>query len=214
MVFVTVTLGVALAIAAAQGCRNRSGQGLRSPQDVRTGYHQSVDGAALVSPSPDASPSGSASGSAADTGLTASSEVLPEVDWANRTYSDPGEGPAIRLRNGSASPGGARITLTTVLSARYRGGPAAVVVLNRTEGAVPVDLVELYGFSGDTPVLLAARASAADPGAVGAWRIAGGSLIREERVPGEAATTATRYTVRNDGTIEESWPGAGATGGE
>lgn len=217
VVFVTVTAGVALAIAAAQGCRDRNGLGMPRPQDVRTGFHQSVDraggaagGAAAVAPAPAASRP--AAGAAADGALAASADAPPGVDWANRSYPDPGEGPAIRLRDGRAAPGGARVTLTTVLSARYRGAPAAVVVLNRTEGSVPVDLVELFGFSGGSPVLLAARSSAADPRAAAVWRITGGALIREERVPGAQGSTATRYTVRGDGTLEESWPGAGGVG--
>lgn len=43
------------------------------------------------------------------------------------------------------------MTLTSVLPARYHGAPATVVVLRRTEGSVPVDLIELFGFAADSP---------------------------------------------------------------
>ncbi len=112
-----------------------------------------------------------------------------------------------------APAGAAPVTLASVLPARYRGAPATMVVLRRTEGSVPVDLVELFGFSADTPVLLASRSSAADPQAAAAWRLEEGALVREERVAQTGAASTTRYAVRPDGGLDESWPGAGITGG-
>lgn len=100
-----------------------------------------------------------------------------------------------------------------MLPARYRDAPAALVVLRRAEGAVPVDLVELFGFSGDTPVLLASRASAADAAATASWRLEGGALIRDERAAQTGTGASTRYTVRGDGTLDESWPGAALPSG-
>ena len=78
---------------------------------------------------------------------------------------------------------------------------------------MPVDLVQVFGFAGDSPVALAARSSAANPQAVASWRIDNGSLVREERVAQTGAVSSTRYSVRADGTLEESWPGAGISGG-
>ncbi|MGW4892358.1 hypothetical protein ACWEQL_08835, partial [Kitasatospora sp. NPDC004240] len=98
--------------------------------------------------------------------------------------------------------------------ARYRGAPAALVVLRRAEGSVPVDLVQLFTFAGDQPVPVAARSSAADPQATAAWRVENGALVREERVAQTGAVTSTRYTVRADGSLDESWPGAGTSGGQ
>jgi serine/threonine protein kinase len=223
MVFVTVTLGVALAIAAAQGCRSRTDQGLGTPRGGASSLHHtagrmggsSADGVAPsastsgplpVAEVPGATPAGGGA-------LTASTPVLPAVDWRNRTYTDPDSGAVIRLRAGRARAGGVRVSLTAVLPARYRGAPAAVVVLQRTEGAVPVDLVELFGLAGRTPALLASRASTGDPRAVASWRIDRGALVRVERVSQTGAVTETRYTVRGDGTLEESWPGSATSGG-
>ncbi|MGK4579767.1 protein kinase domain-containing protein [Kitasatospora sp. HPMI-4] len=215
VVFVTVTVGVALAIAAAQGCENHSNQGQGRP-----------DGA-LVSPSAPGAGSGaglSADGAAqsptafaavahgtGDTTLGPATGAVPNVDWPNRSYSDPSGGPAIRLRDGH-STAGAQVALSTVLPARYREAPAALVVLRRAEGSVPADLVELFSFNGDTPVLLASRASVADPQAATAWRIESGALVREERAQTGGGST-TRYAVRGDGGLDESWPGAGVGGG-
>ncbi|WP_420706182.1 serine/threonine-protein kinase [Streptomyces sp. NRRL B-24484] len=212
VVFVTVTLGVALAIATAQGCENRSNQG-RGPADrtspTASAPALSLDGATpAASGAPAAAPAaGGASGFGPATG------PLPAVDWANRAYSDPAGGPEIRLRDGRAGGDGAQIALSTVLPARYREAPAALVVLRRTEGSVPVDLVELFSFNGGTPVLVASRASAADPQAAAAWRLENGSLLREEKVSLTGATSSTRYTARADGGLEEAWPGGGVSGG-
>jgi len=211
VVFVTVTVGVALAIAAAQGCENRSNQGLgaaSSPPPSASPGGVSADGA--QSP---AAPFAAVAHGTGDAGLGPAVGTVPSVDWPNRTYSDPAGGPAIRLQDGHSTAEGAQIALSTVLPARHRDAPAALVVLRRAEGAVPVDLVELFGFSGDTPVLLASRASVADPQAAAAWRIENGALIREERVSQTGAGSSTRYTVRGDGSMEESWPGAGISGG-
>lgn len=86
-------------------------------------------------------------------------------------------------------------------------------MLRRTEGSVPVDLVELFTFNGDTPTLATARTSTADPSSTATWRLEEGALVREERVPQTGATATTRYAVRGDGSLEESWPGAGISGG-
>ncbi|MFD0530969.1 hypothetical protein ACFQ1I_37040 [Kitasatospora arboriphila] len=143
-----MTLGVALAIATAQGCENRSNQG-RGPADrpspAASAPALSLDGAAPAgsSAAPATAPSvGGAAGFGPATGQ------LPAVDWANRAYSDPAGGPEIRLHDGKAGGDGAQIALSTVLPARYREAPAALVVLRRTEGSVPVDLVELFSFNG------------------------------------------------------------------
>jgi hypothetical protein len=76
-----------------------------------------------------------------------------------------------------------------------------------------VDLVELFGFNGDSPVPLTARSSAADPQSTASWRLEEGALVREEQVAQTGATATTRYTVRADGSLDESWPGAGISGG-
>ncbi|GAA2802471.1 protein kinase domain-containing protein [Kitasatospora sp. CM 4170] len=231
IVFVTVTVGVALAIAAAQGCENRSNQGLgpvgattvtTAPAD-RPGTDgsavppaaagQSVDGAAPSSlpqsPTPPAAAAAARTGGPAGEGALAPAQgVNPAVDWPNRSYPDPAGGPPIALRDGRSAGAGPQVALSTVLPARYKGAPAGLVVLRRTEGSVPTDLVQLFGFNGDTPVPLAARSSAADPQAAAAWRLDSGALVREERSSQTGATASTRYTVRPDGTIEESWPGA------
>jgi hypothetical protein len=137
---------------------------------------------------------------------------VPAVDWPNRAYQDPAGGPAIQLQNGQ-SAGQPPVSLTAVMPARYRGAPAEVVVLRRTQGSVPADLVELFTFNGDTPSLATARSSAADPSSSATWRMEEGALVREERVPQTGATATTRYAVRGDGSLEESWPGSGISGG-
>ncbi|MDH6707981.1 hypothetical protein P3T27_004718 [Kitasatospora sp. MAA19] len=237
IVFVTVTVGVALAIAAAQGCENRSNQGLRpsggstasapATAGERALAGTSVDGAAVSStaarpsaavPSPAATqPSATplaaaAHGGAGDSPLAPPQGAGPVVDWPNRSYPDGAGGPGIALRDGRSVGAGPQVALSTVLPARYKGAPAAVVVLRRAEGSVPVDLVQLFTFTGDTPVAATSRTSAADPQATAAWRLDGGTVVREERVAATGAATSTRYTVRADGTLEESWPGASTSG--
>lgn len=201
VVFVTVTLGVALAIAAAQGCENRTAEGA-GPPSASAGL--SLDGA----------PTGTSAAPAARAvaGFVPAGAPLPDVDWANRGYTDPAGGPEIRLHDGHGGADGAQIALSTVVATRYRGAPAALVVLRRAEGSVPVDLVSLFTFNGDTPALVSTRASAADPQAAAVWRLDGGALVREERVTLTGAASSTRYTVRTDGGLEESWPGAGVSG--
>ncbi|GAA2110902.1 hypothetical protein GCM10009759_52540 [Kitasatospora saccharophila] len=206
VVFVTVTLGVALAIAVAQGCENRDAQGLgpqpagvaTAPAEPATGTTLSVDGA-------------NAAGHG-DTGLAPSFGVPPQVDWPNLSYPDPSGGPAIQLHDGRSTENGPPVSLAAVLPARYRDAQATLVVLRRLEGAVPVDLVQLYGFTGGSPVLLADRVSAANPEAGAVWRVENGALIREERIDRTGAVSSTRYTVRADGGLEESWPGSGVSG--
>ncbi|MEU6238324.1 hypothetical protein ABZ885_35650, partial [Kitasatospora sp. NPDC047058] len=224
IVFVTVTLGVALAIAAAQGCENRGDQG-RGPvgngtavtaasvpaDQPGTGGGQSVDGvapsAAPQSPTPLAA-AARGGGPAGDGALAPAPGPGPTADWPNRSYPDPAGGPAITLRDGRAAGPGPQVALSAVLPARYKGAPAALVVLRRAEGSVPADLVQLFAFNGDAPVPLTSRSSAADPLATATWRLDNGALLREERSAQSGATTSTRYTVRSDGTLEESWPGA------
>lgn len=224
VVFVTVTLGVALAIAAAQGCENRGKQGLRpsggsSASAPAAGGAQAVtgtsaDGAAAAQPpaaQPPATPSAAtaaAHGGAGDSPLAPPYGPGPVVDWPNRSYPDGAGGPGIALRDGRSVGAGPQVVLSSVLPARYKGAPAAVVVLRRAEGSVPVDLVQLFSFTGDTPIAATSRSSAADPQATATWRLDGGTVVREERVAATGATTSTRYTVRADGTLDESWPGA------
>ncbi|MEY9950061.1 hypothetical protein ABH937_007177 [Kitasatospora sp. GAS1066B] len=260
VVFITVTIGVALAIAAAQGCENRHSQGLsplrHTVADVATAGQGGANGAegagpaiglsadgtqpspAVAAPAArtgggtgsaaatvPASPASAASSApvaavasvASSTGLGPATGPVPPVDWPNRSYNDPAGGPQIALRGGRSAtdpaPGAPVVTLTSVLPARYHGAPATVVVLRRTEGSVPVDLIELFGFAADSPVALTARSSAADPQSTAAWRLEEGALVREERVTQTGATATTRYTVRADGSLDESWPGAGISGG-
>ncbi|MER5355347.1 hypothetical protein ABT093_34115 [Kitasatospora sp. NPDC002551] len=226
----TVTVGVALAIAAAQGCENRDKQGVRAPTnsvaapaspatspgadgagpasvpavETPTGAALSADGLA-----PSTTPlAAAAHGGAAEGALLPAQGAGPAVDWPNRSYADPAGGPAIALREGRSAGAGPQVALTAVLPARYKGAPAALVVLRRSEGSVPVDLVQLFSFTGDSPVTVASRSSAADPQATAAWRLENGALVREERVAQTGAATSTRYTARADGTLEESWPGS------
>ncbi|MFB7945735.1 hypothetical protein ACFC6L_12520, partial [Kitasatospora phosalacinea] len=207
VVFVTVTLGVALAIAVAQGCENRDAQGLGpQPAGVVTAPVESASGTTL-------SVDGANAAGHGGTGLAPSFGTPPQVDWPNLSYPDPSGGPAIRLHDGrSAEGGGPPVSLSAVLPARYRDAQATLVVLRRLEGAVPVDLVQLYGFTDGSPVLLADRASAANPEAGAVWRVENGALIREEKVDRTGAVSSTRYTVRADGGLEESWPGSGVSG--
>ncbi len=231
VVFITVTIGVALAIAAAQGCEDRHAQGLPRPVVPAAGPSASAgvdavnggpaiglsaDGAQPSAPQAPAARTGGGTGSAAspagNLGFGPATGPVPAVDWPNRSYPDPSGGPDVQLHDGR-SAGTPQVALTAVLPARYRGAPAAVVVLRRTEGSVPVDLVELFTFAPDSPTLATARSSAADPQSTAAWRLDEGALTREERVTQTGATGTTRYAVRADGTFEESWPGAGISGG-
>ncbi|MFD8756236.1 hypothetical protein ACFV0O_35440 [Kitasatospora sp. NPDC059577] len=216
VVFVTVTIGVALAIAAAQGCENRDNQGLRPPTGAvaatgaRTGGGElSVpDSSVDVAPQAPAAPlPATARSGGADGALGAPQGPVPAVDWPNRSYPDGAGGPAVALKDGHSAGAGPQVALSAVLPARYKGLPASVVVLRRAEGSAPVDLVQLYTFAGDSPVAATSRTSAADPQATAAWRLDGSTVVREERTAVGAVTT-TRYTVRADGTLDESWPGA------
>ncbi|MFF8774777.1 serine/threonine-protein kinase [Kitasatospora sp. NPDC015120] len=235
VVFVTVTVGVALAIAAAQGCENRDKQGLRAPAssasapaspggtasapsaapaagsgpEAPAGTGISADGLAPSTTPLAAAAHGAPGGGAADGALLPAQGPTPGVDWPNRSYSDPAGGPAIALRDGRSTTGaGPQVVLSAVLPARYKGEPATVVVLRRSEGSVPADLVQLFAFSGANPVAVTSRSSAADPQATASWRLENGALVREERVAQTGAATSTRYTLRADGTLEESWPGS------
>jgi hypothetical protein len=214
IVFITVTIGVALAIAAAQGWSHSSSKGgLGRPAGVSSSRSPGgPDGAVRVAANDRASGGGSdAIGAAAVSGAdpNASSALTgPQVDWANRTYRDPAGGPDIPLSGGRATDGQPTV-LTTVLAARYRDAPAAAVVLTRTSGGVPQDLVELFRFAGGQPVLVASHASTGDAGAVGSWRIADGAVLREEHAGGARGpvVSRTRYAARGDGQLDESWPG-------
>nr|WP_236654382.1 serine/threonine-protein kinase [Streptacidiphilus anmyonensis] len=205
IVFITVTLGVALAIATAQGCENRTAKGSGpvspSPQGVR------------------ASAAAPASAQDASAGLTAvaandpAARAVAAVDWGSRSYQDPADGSRIDLSNGHGTAPGAPVTLTTVLPARYQGETAAVVVLTRRDRAVPEDMIELYRVrSGAEPVLLAAHATTGDPNGTSVWQIQNGAVLREERTPqsGGRTVSTTRYTVAAKGTMTETWPGTGA----
>ncbi|MFB6891741.1 serine/threonine-protein kinase [Kitasatospora sp. NPDC056327] len=242
VVFVTVTVGVALAIAAAQGCENRENRGLRAPVAPPTApaVPPTVPQTPQTAPVPAAgggsglsadglAPSGApqqTTAASANTPLAAAAHGAPAggdgvlvpaqsagpvVDWPNRSYTDPAGGPAITLRDGRSAGAGPQVVLSSVLAARYKGAPASLVVLRRSEGSVPVDLVQLFAFNGDAPVALTSRSSAADPQAAATWRLENGALVREERVTQTGAATSTRYTLRADGTLEESWPGSATT---
>lgn len=220
VVFVTVTIGVALAIAAAQGCENRDNQSVRPPTGVVSsagsgansgtgGGEQAVPGSSAdVARQSSTAPLPAAARGATDAGLTAPQAPVPAVDWPNRSYPDGAGGAAIALQNGHSVGAGPQVALSAVLPARYKGQPAAVVVLRRAEGSAPVDLVQLFTFTGDTPVATASRTSVADPQATAAWRLDGSTVVREERAAATGTVTSTRYTVRPDGTLDESWPGA------
>ena len=214
IVFVTVTVGVALAIAAAQGCENRDGNGLgRTP------------GAPVVRAAAGSAPARNpAAAPVVDTaqGLVAAIGTVPTggTDWADRRYTDPADGSTVQLTAGrSAADGSAPVALTAVLPARYRGAAAAVVVLTRTDGSTPEDLVQLFGLPstpGAEPVLLASHASTGDPQATGTWQIADGAVLREEHTAasGSRPASTTRYTPRDNGTMDESWPGTGTVAGQ
>lgn len=109
-------------------------------------------------------------------GLGPAGGPVPPVDWPDRSYNDPAGGPPIALRGGRSAtdpaPGAPVVTLTSVLPARYRGAPATVVVLRRTEGSVPVDLIELFGFAADSPSRSprAVRPPIRSPPPAGGWR--------------------------------------------
>ncbi|KJS57744.1 hypothetical protein VM95_37840, partial [Streptomyces rubellomurinus] len=171
VVFVTVTLGVALAIAAAQGCEDRGNQGLRAPAGATASARAAGGGSgggsggggelAMPGTSVDVAPQSSgtplpaaAHGTAAagDGTLAAPLGPGPAVDWPNRSYPDGTGGPGITLRDGHSVGAGPQVALSAVLPARYKGAPASIVVLRRAEGSVPVDLVQLYTFTGDSPV--------------------------------------------------------------
>ncbi|MFE4396561.1 hypothetical protein ACFRPV_22290, partial [Kitasatospora sp. NPDC056808] len=216
VVFVTVTIGVALAIAAAQGCENRDNRSVRPPAAVVTntgsGGEQAVPGtSADVAPQASPTPLPAAARGGTDSGLTAPQAPLPAVDWPNRSYPDGAGGPAIALQNGHSVGAGPQVALSAVLPARYKGLPAAVVVLRRVEGSAPVDLVQLYTFTGDAPAATTSRTSVADPQATASWRLDGSTVVREERAAATGTVTSTRYAVRPDGTLDESWTGAATT---
>ncbi|MFD5084144.1 hypothetical protein ACFWOG_16085, partial [Kitasatospora sp. NPDC058406] len=234
VVFVTVTVGVALAIAAAQGCENRENQGMRpsASAPAAPGAGEQQGGAAPPS-TPAQGPAGSAGTGLSADGIAQSASPLTAAARASAVAGEgalgpaQGAGPAVKGptratpyrarcgpdtgRDGRSAGTGPQVVLSAVLPARYKGAPAALVVLRRSEGSVPVDLVQLFSFNGDAPVALASRSSAADPQATATWRLENGALVREERVAQTGSATSTRYTVRADGTLEESWPGSGST---
>jgi hypothetical protein len=206
IVFVTVTLGVALAIATAQGCENRTARGgapsSGSPQGVRAS-------APAASPVAQDAAAGLTAAPAGD----AAARAVAAVDWGSRSYQDPADGSRIDLSNGHGTAPGAPVTLTTVLAARYQGEAAAVVVLTRRDRAVPEDMIELYGIhTGAEPVLLAAHATTGDPNGTSVWQIQNGAVLREERTQqsGGRTISTTRYTVAAKGTMTETWPGTGS----
>jgi hypothetical protein len=205
IVFITVTLGVALAIATAQGCENRTAKGSGPVSPTPRG----VSASAVA---PVAAQDGS-SGLDAVAASDPAARAVAAVDWGSRSYQDPADGSRIDLANGHGTAPGAPVTLTTVLPARYQGSAAAVVVLTRRDRAVPEDMIELYRVrSGAEPVLLAAHATTGDPNGTSVWQIQNGAVLREERTPQSGARTVstTRYTVAAKGTMTETWPGTGA----
>ena len=216
IVFITVTVGVALAIAAAQGCENRDSRGLGTAPSPST--------AAATHPAavPVAAPSTAADGLQAAASTDAGGGT-GGVDWADRSYPDPSDGSTVVLKDGRGSADGASpVALTSVLAARYRDNPAAVVVLTRRDGGAPEDLIELYQLPGGgagsaaEPVLLASHASTGDPQATGTWRIADGAVLREEHTAasGTRPASTTRYAPLGNGTMSETWPGTGTVAGQ
>nr|WP_152626636.1 hypothetical protein [Streptacidiphilus carbonis] len=218
-----MTVGVALAIAAAQGCENRDSRGLGTPpRPSVASAHSPIPGAVpAAAPSPAADALQAAPATAVGNGDTGG------VDWADRSYPDPSDGSTVVLKDGRASTDGAApVALTSVLPARYRDSAAAVVVLTRRDGSVPEDLIELYqlpaGASGTgsgasaEPVLLASHASTGDPQATGTWRIADGAVLREEHTAasGTRPASTTRYAPLGNGTMTETWPGTGTVAGQ
>ncbi|MEY9873387.1 hypothetical protein ABH931_002869 [Streptacidiphilus sp. MAP12-33] len=205
IVFITVTIGVALAIATAQGCENRTAKGSGPARPAPQGVNASQAAPAAAQ---DAS-----SGLAAVATGDAAAQAVAAVDWGSRSYQDPADGSRIDLSNGHGTGPGAPVTLTAVLPARYQGDTAAVVVLTRRDRAVPEDMIELYRLrSGAEPVLLAAHATTGDPNGTSTWLIQNGAVLREERTPQSAGRTVstTRYTIAAKGTMTETWPGTGA----
>ncbi|MFE7563703.1 hypothetical protein ACFU74_28960, partial [Kitasatospora sp. NPDC057500] len=198
--------------AGAAGTATGSGSGPASAPapEAPGGAGLSADGLAPSTNPLAAAAHGAPVGGGAEGALLPAQGAGPAVDWPNRSYADPAGGQAITLRDGrSAAGAGPQVVLSAVLPARYKGAPAALVVLRRSEGSVPVDLVQLFAFNGDAPVALTSRSSAADPQATAAaWRLENGALVREERATQTGTATSTRYTLRADGTFEESWPGS------
>ncbi|TDU02788.1 serine/threonine protein kinase [Streptomyces sp. 846.5] len=218
IVFITVTVGVALAIAAAQGCENRDSRGLGTTPNSSTAAATHPAAAAVPVAAPSTAADGLQAGPTSD-----ASGGTGGVDWADRSYPDPSDGSTVVLKDGRGSPSGASpVALTSVLAARYRNNPAAVVVLTRRDGGAPEDLIELYQLSGGAsgsaaePVLLASHASTGDPQATGTWRIADGAVLREEHTAasGTRPASTTRYTPLGNGTMSESWPGTGTVAGQ
>ncbi|QMU69186.1 protein kinase [Streptacidiphilus sp. P02-A3a] len=214
VVFITVTLIVAVVIAVAQGCQSRSGRGAGPAAPLPSA--RSSAPTASSAPADAVAAGGSASGVTSLTGVATGQPLVavasvPPVDWGDRRYPDPSDGSMILLKGGHSTDGGAEVSLTAVLPAEYRGAPAAVVVLTQQSGGAPEDLVELFGLAGAEPVLLAAHASTGTPQGVGSWRIAGGAVLREEHTPasGSHPASTTRYTPLSNGTMAESWPGSG-----
>ncbi|WP_231607992.1 protein kinase domain-containing protein [Streptacidiphilus albus] len=217
VVFITVTIAVAVAIAVAQGCESRTTKGLGPAVPT------SRSSVPAVVAAQGAAPSAGVQNAAQLTAVTAvqstaAGQPLPTTpaaaaaaDWANRRYPDPSDGSMILLRNGHSTDGGSPVSLTAVLPARYRGAPAAVVILTRLGGSAPEDLVELFGLGGAEPVLLASHASTGTPQGVGSWQIVDGSILRQEHTPASGASpvSTTRYTPDADGTMTETWPGSG-----
>ena len=217
IVFITVTVGVALAIAAAQGCENRDSRGLGTPPKATTAATRPAAAAVPAAAPSTAADALQAVPATADGGADS-------TDWADRSYPDPSDGSTVLLKDGraSAADGSAPVALTSVLPARYRNSPAAVVVLTRSDGGVPEDLIELYQLPGGAagsaaePVLLASHASTGDPQATGTWRIADGAVLREEHTAasGTRPASTTRYAPLGNGTMTETWPGTGTVAGQ
>ena len=224
VVFITVTLIVAVVIAVAQGCQSRSSRGSGPATPAPAAKPSAGTGASGSGPVPGSvdGAGGAQAGQPAAQGAAnlvgadgaqplAAATAAPVVDWADRRFPDPSDGSMILLQGGHSLDGGSPVSLTAVLPAQYRGAPAAVVVLTRQSGGAPEDLVELFGLGGAEPVLLAAHASTGTPQSTSSWRITGGAVLREEHTQssGSRPASTTRYSLRGDGTMSESWPGSG-----
>lgn len=210
VVFVTVTLLVALGIATAQGCQGpdgSSGAGPGGTDKVRSGAGPVPRGSGAAGGGRTRGDGNVAPPARADRSpsldLTGPTGTPPETDWENRAYTERGGGTPVLLRNGRGrTADGDTLRLTRVLDAGLDGRPAQVVVLTRFAGPVREHLVGLFTFDGDEAVLVASHTDDAPQGGTYSWRVGDGSLVREERpADGTAGRTAVGYTPLEDGTF-------------
>lgn len=190
VIFVVVTAIAALAIAAFQ-----------DGDDEGTGAGVAAESLAPERPAPAPAVGAGRVGTALVT--------IPSADWSDRTYSDPSAGGAtVTLADGAAEVGSDRITLGDIVPASVDGAPAVVVVLTRVPvaGGTPTHLVELFRFTGTTPVAVAALAAPADPQAVATrWTVTAGAIRRiQSYVDGPDVTTS--YTPGPGGVLVPAAP--------